>query len=346
MESLVKYGAVVIAVIGAIMYLSTGSGMFSAALNLDNFRGPELRDCVRNQQGHITSCTVNDEITDVELPITSTQNNKIWIHIAEVEPEPEIPYLTWLCRNKPSLIQEQEDGCEYYNVKLTSSVLNSLEQASTATFKIDLSSHGEFLINTTKTRQYYDDEPDCFGDYCGENTWRQYFDNQRSRFAGEFMQQPVTVHATKLRFTDNAIYAQVNLAEIINKGMELPGQFISWEGREPIIAEEGGSTSVQITFSLDSDGDYVMDAEDAFPQNEQCIRDSDSDGRCDARDAFPRDASFVDDIDGDRRPDSTDLCSTRRGSTQFAGCPGWVSYISEKYVSPVIDGVTGVVPWI
>lgn len=56
--------------------------------------------------------------------------------------------------------------------------------------------------------------------------------------------------------------------------------------------------------SIDTDGDGVVDSEDAFPGDPQFSVDSDGDGVPDERDAFPQDPSETADLDNDGRGDN------------------------------------------
>ena len=66
----------------------------------------------------------------------------------------------------------------------------------------------------------------------------------------------------------------------------------------------------------DSDGDGVIDDEDAFPDNPDESVDSDGDGVGDNSDAFPDDPNESVDSDGDGIGDNADNCPTTENADQ------------------------------
>lgn len=79
---------------------------------------------------------------------------------------------------------------------------------------------------------------------------------------------------------------------------------------------------------IDSDGDGVSDANDAFPNDASETADSDGDGVGDNADAFPTDASETADADGDGIGDNADTQMESEGGS--GGLPGFTFVITAS----------------
>lgn len=83
------------------------------------------------------------------------------------------------------------------------------------------------------------------------------------------------------------------------------------------VTSNDTSIDTGVTPPVDSDGDGVIDSEDAFPQDPTETRDSDGDGVGDNSDVFPNDPTEWADSDGDGIGDNAD---TDNGTTPVEDC--------------------------
>lgn len=104
---------------------------------------------------------------------------------------------------------------------------------------------------------------------------------------------------------ENDIEAIARRVAVVSKALALGAAVI-------ILASCGGGSNAPV----DSDGDGVPDAEDAFPNNPLETRDSDGDGVGDNGDAFPNDPSETRDSDNDRVGDNSDNCVNNANQDQ------------------------------
>lgn len=269
---------------GFLVFLGVTGILFLGSFSLsftDVDSIPHFDDCDLDEMYNIESCNQGDEIVDNIGSgwgsDFSKENGGFWVGIDDTEEngESQHPAVLWLRDNGfQTNEQARVDDLEISDMRFDSVVQNSLEQASSCRLTADVASHGEFTVETTEESQQYNDEPD--------------FDERQ---AGELMQSPVTVESTKIRVTEDNVFCKFDMAEIIDEGMELDGEFVSWSGRNPVIGDEiGSSGDIQMDFSVDSDGDGFLESVDNCPETSGTIKgckDSDGDGVADPNDVAP-----------------------------------------------------------
>lgn len=87
------------------------------------------------------------------------------------------------------------------------------------------------------------------------------------------------------------------------------GQYYDAEWNTWLATVTSNNTGIDtgVTPPTDSDGDGVIDSEDAFPQDPNETKDTDGDGVGDNADVFPTDATETNDTDGDGVGDNSDV---------------------------------------
>ena len=110
---------------------------------------------------------------------------------------------------------------------------------------------------------------------------------------------------------DNGVYHSVDSdnftsVEDYTLGGQIKGAYRGEKGQLYLIASLSQSTTVRL-FDIDSDGDGLVDSQDAFPDDANETKDSDYDGVGDNGDLFPNDPSEHSDRDGDGVGDNADL---------------------------------------
>lgn len=268
----------------------------------DGHEGIEFNDCRVTSEADISSCDLRDGDMDGLGDSFDRESTGFWVEVDDVQPtgDSHAPQAYWLYKN--GYVKESEEGDSFSNLHLShgdfvwnGDVRESLKSASTVSLSMDIASFRGVNIETDKAAQSYNDEPECFGDYCGDITNDYYFNEEGERHSRNIMQREVTKNADEIRFTDNKMYAKFELKEYFDEGLELPGQFESWSGDNggvPTIDEVGASGDVSVDFEVDSDGDGVMDSRDAYPNNpdHSTVRDSDGDGVENIDDVAPNEA--------------------------------------------------------
>ena len=109
---------------------------------------------------------------------------------------------------------------------------------------------------------------------------------------------------------DNGVYHSVDTVNFTSTedytlGGQLRGAHRGDKGQLYLIASLSQSTTVRL-FDIDSDGDGLVDSQDAFPDDANETKDSDYDGVGDNSDLFPNDPSEHSDRDGDGVGDNED----------------------------------------
>ncbi|QIB75393.1 DUF805 domain-containing protein [Halogeometricum borinquense] len=218
----------------AMLAVATLAGIAVA----QDLTGPIFDDCTVDADWNAADCTVSQEATG--LNDFDRDSGTFWVRIEDVEygGDSKAPQVLWLYHNG---YREQEDDLydvSRHDVNNSGPVRTRLEQHSTCQLTADVASHGQYTVTTTLGQFTYNDEPDG-----------------NELHAGGFMQGPVTVEADQIRITDGDVYCRFDMVEILDKGMHPDGEFQSWNGREPVIGDEiGSSGSVSIQFS---DGGYA-----------------------------------------------------------------------------------------
>lgn len=215
-----------------------------------------FEECNINQAGSITDCNIrNHQLLGFFGDFDANSDNlSVTIDDVSAAGDHKHPALVWLYRNGYGLEQDRLADIDwvYGDVNRSNVLINSLESASTCSVTFDLGTEGEIFVQTTTSEQQYNDEP--------EDAYERY---QR-----HIMDQQVTIQRQGISITDSGIACSVNLADFMDQGMELDGEFRSWSGRGPVIAGESGvHGDVKVNFEVDQDSDSVIDAVDSCPTN-------------------------------------------------------------------------------
>jgi hypothetical protein len=213
-----------------------------------------FEECNVNQEGHITGCNIrNHQLLGFSGDFNSESDNlSVTIDDVAAAGDHKHPALVWLYRNGYGLEQDRLDDIDWGRGEVNQSgvILRSLESASTCSVTFDLGTQGEIFVQTTTSEQQYNDEP--------EDSYERY---QR-----HIMNQQVTIQREGISITDSGIACSVNLADFMDQGMELDGEFRSWSGRGPVISDEPGVYGdVKVDFQVNQDGDEFIDAVDSCP---------------------------------------------------------------------------------
>lgn len=222
---------------------------------------PKYSDCITDSQGNIPSCTWDDEqVSDLQNGFTSdTAKFRVRISDVETHDESQAPYVLWLWKNDYRVpyngedFQNRIDDVGPEDVNRSKKVIESLEMASTCSLNVDVASHGETTVTTSTESQVYNDEPDT--------------DERHSK---HIMPEAVTVEADSIDVRKRYVICRFDMAEILDSGMELSGEFEEWSGRDPVVGDmEGASSAVSLSYSVDSNGDGVLDAVEQESDNQE-----------------------------------------------------------------------------
>ncbi len=200
---------------------------------------PRYDDCPITSNGQqINQCGWSRETVSDLGDQFSRSNSEFRVKISDVEPygESQAPYVLYLWHQGYRAQDENRlDDVGPNDVNRSEQVINRLEEGTTCSLSADVASHGEVEITTSETSQVYNDEPDEPG----------------QRHTRYIMDGPVTVESGDIEIHRNYMICRFNMSEILDKGMELDGQFQRWEGREAVVGDETGSTSsVSVQFGL------------------------------------------------------------------------------------------------
>jgi len=213
-----------------------------------------FEECNVNQEGSITDCNIrNNELIGFSGDFHANSDNlSVTIDDISAAGDHKHPALVWLYRNGYGLEQDRLDDIDWGRGEVNQSgiVLRSLESASTCSVTFDLGTEGEIFVQTTTSEQQYNDDPE----------------DAQERYQRHIMDQQVTIQRQGISITDSGIACSVNLADFMDQGMELDGEFRSWSGRGPVIAGESGvHGDVRVNFQVNQDGDDLIDAVDSCP---------------------------------------------------------------------------------
>lgn len=259
-----------LAVLGAVLASGTGLLSFSGSepprygeCYFDESTGDILRqECRDVHEGKIPSNElIGYSNGERESESFRVRVEGIGVDVNEDDPAEKAPQFWWLYSNDytNSETEEQiEEGDFPDDVDLprdlvwNDQIRERLERGSTCTGTFQVESTGEVNIETTTTSQSYNDEPD-----------------EDELYVDRIMDR-TTVDGEVVEINEDYLECEFDFTELMNKGLDLPGEFVSWDGREPYIggddSDEGyGAVSVEFRESGDSDGDGVVDRNDECP---------------------------------------------------------------------------------
>jgi hypothetical protein len=188
-----------------------------------------------------------------------------WIRIDSIQTFPadggdeaKSPQMMWLYKNGYVTESGQEDDfpddvdIAYGDLKWNSELRSSLEAGTVCEATIRPSAQGEVYITTTEEEQAFNDEPDA-----------------DELHVSEMISSPATVAADDVHITEGYIACLFDFTEVMNKALAMDGYFKSWSGRSIMIGGydyDEGSTSFDVDFGMDSDGDGFLDENDECPE--------------------------------------------------------------------------------
>ena len=217
-------------------------------------------------------------------------SSHFWVEISDVKAgeEEKAPQFWWLYYNDYLTEDGREEVNEgdfpddvdvtYGDLKWNGDLREKLEAGTICRATIQPESRGYLDITTTEAESLNTDVNDANwnnqdddGDGQVDEGFQMYNDEPDSDeiYVSNIVPNPKEVTADKIEIRENSMRCRFDFTEIMNKGMELDGKFIEWDGREPVIGGDDGDegmTSFNVDFGLDSDLDGFRDENDECPE--------------------------------------------------------------------------------